>query len=111
MYALNINDAASAFLLKLPRPYQRDIALERCTSHLIEQHGYSQETAGLAAIQAIAELETLNQPAYIDADASTSHVVIVRRPGKPALALSVGDLLRLHAREKTLPAPLDSTQH
>lgn len=111
MHAMNINEAACTYLLKLPRPYQRDVALERCTSHLIEEHGYSQEKASLAAIQALAELETLNQPAFIDASATTAHVVIVRRPGMPALALSVADLLRLHAKEKTLPAPSDSTQH
>lgn len=107
---LTINDAACAYLLKLPRPYQRIVALERCTSHLVEEHGFTQDKAALAAIQAIAELETLNQPAYIDADATTSHVVIVRRPGLPPLALSVGDLLRLHDKEKTLPAPTAGLQ-
>lgn len=95
----------------MPRPYQRQIALERCTSHLIEQHGYTRDIAALAAVQAMAELETLNQAAYIDADATISHVVIVRRPGMQALAFSVGDLLRLHAQEKRSPAPTDSTQH
>lgn len=103
MHALNINDAACAYLLKLPRPYQRSVALERCTSHLIETRGCSHDTAALATIQAIAELETYNQPAYIDADASTAHVVIVRRPGQKALALSVADLLRLHAQQATQP--------
>lgn len=110
MHALNINDAACTYLLKLPCPYQRTAALERCTSHLVEQHGYSQDTAALAAVQALAELETVNQTAYIDADASTPHVVIVRRPGMTAMAFSVSDLLRLHAREKTLPAPTAGLQ-
>ncbi|WP_136067119.1 hypothetical protein [Modicisalibacter radicis] len=110
MHALNINDAACAYLLKLARPYQRTVALERCTAHLVEQHDCSQSTASLAAIQAIAELETLNQPAFIDADATTSHVVIVRRPGMKAMAFSVADLLRLHAQEKTLPAPTAGLQ-
>lgn len=111
MHTLNIHDAACAYLMKLPRPYQRVEALERCTSHLTDVHGYSQEKASLAAIQAIAELETLNQPAFIDANATTAHVVIVRRPGRSPLALSVADLLRLHAKEKALPAPGDRTQH
>lgn len=110
MHTLTINDAACAYLLKLARPYQRTVALERCTSFLMEEHGHSQEKAGLAAIQALAELETLNQPAYIDADATTSHVVIVRRPGMTAMAFSVADLLRLHAQEKTLPAPTAGLQ-
>ncbi|HET8790995.1 MAG TPA: hypothetical protein VFM75_07260 [Modicisalibacter sp.] len=41
--------------------------------------------------------------AYIDADATTAHVVIVRRPGMDALALSVSDLLRLHNQGYTPP--------
>lgn len=111
MLNVNISDAAFAYLLKMPRPYQREVAWSRCTSHLVECHGFSEKSAGLAAIQAIAELETKNQRAYIDADATTAHVVIVRRPGMDALALSVSDLLRLHAQGYTPSAPLGETQH
>ncbi|MCE8028784.1 hypothetical protein HOP54_08790 [Halomonas daqingensis] len=111
MHALTINDAACAYLLKMPRPYQRTVALERCTSHLVEAHGITLERAGLAALQALAELETLNQAAYIDAEASTAHVVVVRRPGRNALAFSVADLLRLHAQERSTPIPPATSQH
>lgn len=108
MTMLDHHDSATAYLLKLPSQFSRRQALARCAEYLTTRHGLAPETASLDALQALAELENLNQRAFIDADASTSRVVVVRRPGLPPIALTVSDLLRLHAREAAASAPVDT---
>ena len=99
----DIHTLALTFLLRhadLPRR----AALEQCATHLIESQEVSQTTANRIALHAVAELESRNHPARIDTAATTAHVVIVTRPGRRPLALTVNDLLRLHAMSHELPA-------
>lgn len=93
---LNTFDIATAWLLRHGRDRQRLANLEGCARYLTVQHELSTDTAERIALQALAELECRNQRARIDTATTTAHVVIVQRPdGKPPLAFTVNDLLRL----------------
>lgn len=89
--------AAATWLLRNGLSLNRDKALEACTTHLIETLEVSESTASLAALQAMADLECAGQDAWIDVDASTAHVVVIRRPNGRSIACTVKDLLRVHA--------------
>ncbi|OHV11174.1 hypothetical protein [Kushneria phosphatilytica] len=102
MGVLSQDNAATAYLLRLPRQIQRRDAINRCTSHLMHEHDMSREAAGLLAVQAMAELEGLNRPAWVDVDSTTSHVVVIRRPGRDPIAMTVGDLLRFAESESAV---------
>lgn len=88
--------AATAWLLRHARNLNRPTALSQCTAFLMEQMDLSEDTAGHAALQALASLESTNHRAWIDIDASTGHLVIVRRRGRPPIAFTLSDLMELH---------------
>ncbi|MBZ5875987.1 hypothetical protein [Chromohalobacter israelensis] len=70
-------------------------ALANCIEHLVVDHDMAEEKAELVAIQAYADLESTNQVASIDVDATTSHVVVMRTEGGRPVAFTVTDLMRI----------------
>lgn len=70
-------------------------ALANCIEHLVVNHDMTENAAELAAIQAYAELESANQVARIDTDATTAHVVVMRTEGGRPVMFTVDDLLRV----------------
>lgn len=70
-------------------------ALASCIEHLVVNHDMTENAAELAAIQAYAEMESANQVARIDTDATTAHVVVMRTEGGRPVMFTVDDLLRV----------------
>lgn len=70
-------------------------ALANCIDHLVVDHDMTEDAAELVAIQAYADLESTNQVARVDVDASTSHVVVLRTEGGRPVMFTVTDLMRL----------------
>ncbi|WP_110686994.1 hypothetical protein [Salinicola aestuarinus] len=99
---LDSENAAIGYLLRYGRGLSRRESLENCTQFLMSEHAMSEAKAELAAIHASAELESLNQVAWIDLEASTSHVVVLRTAGGTPVPFTVGDLLaqRKSARDR-----------
>ncbi|MCC5811344.1 MAG: hypothetical protein JJU06_13320 [Ectothiorhodospiraceae bacterium] len=94
----DITTTATAWLLRHARDLSRPDALKQCTDYLVGHHDVSEDTAGHVALQALASLESVNQRSWIDIDACTSHLVVIRRQGKPPIAFTLTDLMRLHRR-------------
>ncbi|WP_353981664.1 hypothetical protein [Salinicola endophyticus] len=90
---LDPQNAATAYLLRHCRGLDRAAALEDCTRHLMSEHAMTEARAELAALHASAELESLNQVAWLDLSASTEHVVVLRTAGGAPIPFTVGDLL------------------
>ncbi|WP_251978589.1 hypothetical protein [Salinicola avicenniae] len=99
---LDPKNAATAYLLRYCRGLERREALENCTQFLMSELAMPEARAELEAIHASAELESLNQVAWIDLDASTRDVVVIRSAGGVPVSFTVGDLLaaRESARDK-----------
>ncbi|MEO1852735.1 MULTISPECIES: hypothetical protein [Chromohalobacter] len=99
---LDLKNAASAYLLRHCQGLSRPDAIEACAVELMTRHDISEATAELQALQAHAELETLHQAAWVDVDATTSSVVVMRTSGGKPVAFTVNDLLamREHALEQ-----------
>lgn len=70
-------------------------ALANCIEHLVVDHEMTEENAELVAIQAFADLESTNQRARIEVDATTSHVVVLRTEGGRPVVFTVTDLMRV----------------
>ncbi|SOC56433.1 hypothetical protein SAMN05421509_10738 [Chromohalobacter canadensis] len=70
-------------------------ALANCIDHLVVDHDMTEEKAELVAIQAYADLESTNQVARIDTDASTSHMVVLRTEGGRPVMFTVTDLMHI----------------
>lgn len=70
-------------------------ALNNCIEHLVVNHDMSEPTAELSAIQAYAEMDSANQLARIDTDATTSHVVVLRDEGGRPVMFTVTDLMHV----------------
>lgn len=98
---------AATFLLRHSASMPRQVALEECTKYLVNTHNATLSDASHAALQAFAERESTNTQAWIDTDASTSHFIVIRRPGQKPLALTVRDLLR----RTGLQQPTTKTTH
>lgn len=114
---LDPNNVATGYLLRYCRGLNRATALENCTQFLMSEYDMSESAAELAAIHAHAELESLNQVAWIDIDASTANVVVLRTAGGTAIPFTVGDLLaqRESARDRgalrtVKPRPIQPVQ-
>ena len=114
---LDSENAAIGYLLRYCRGLDRRTALENCTLFLMSEYDQTESAAELAAIHASAELESLNQVAWIDIEASTANVVVLRTAGGTAIPFTVGDLLaqRENARDRgTLrtvkPRPIQPVQ-
>ncbi len=97
---LDPQNAATAYLLRHCRGLERAAALEDCTRHLMSEHAMSEATAELAALHASAALESLNQVAWIDLEASTRDVVVLRTAGGAPVSFTVGDLLAQRQRAR-----------
>lgn len=110
MHALNRDNAATAFLLDLPRRVHRGDAINQCTSHLIQQHGHSPRDASLMAVQAMAELESFNRRAAIDVESTTSYVVVVTHPDGRRMALTVSDLIGFAERQNADVQPVQAAR-
>ncbi|MGQ7242791.1 hypothetical protein ACUN9V_04940 [Salinicola sp. V024] len=95
-------NTAIGYLLRYGRGLKRATALENCTQFLMSEYDLTESAAELAAIHASAELESLNQVAWIDLDASTAQVVVLRTAGGTPIPFTVGDLLaqREQARDR-----------
>lgn len=77
---------------------------------LVADYTISEATAEVAAIQAYADLDSVNESARIDVDASTSHVVIVRDGAGRPVVFTTRDLSRLidQARDAGLAQVVDA---
>lgn len=77
---------------------------------LVSEHGIAEATAEVAAIQAYADLDSVNETARIDVDATTSHVVIVRDGAGRPVVFTTRDLSRLidQARDAGLAQVVDA---
>ncbi|WP_280570675.1 hypothetical protein [Chromohalobacter sp. 296-RDG] len=91
---LDAHNLATAQLFR-DRWENRVTALANCIEHLIVNHDMSETSAELVAVQAYAEIESANQAARIDVDATTSSVVVLHtKDGGPAV-FTVTDLMRV----------------
>ncbi|OLO05087.1 hypothetical protein [Salinicola socius] len=99
---LDPKNAATGYLLRYCRGLDRRAALENCTLFLMSELAMPEAKAELSAIHASAELESLNQVAWIDLESSTEHVVVLRTAGGTPISFTVGDLLatREQARDR-----------
>lgn len=99
MHALDAQNEATSYLLSLPRGMNRSDAINRCTSHLIDAHAYGPRDASIMAVQAMAELESMNLRAAIDVDSTTSNVVVFTHPDGRRMALTLNDLIGFAERQ------------
>lgn len=91
---LDAHNIAAAQLFRT-RWENRENALRDCIEHLAHHHDMPEQSAELAALQAYAELESANQQARIDVDASTSHMVLLRTEDGRPVVFTVNDLLNV----------------
>ncbi|MCX2525200.1 hypothetical protein [Larsenimonas rhizosphaerae] len=63
------------------------------------EHDQPRDNASILALQAYAELEAVNRTAWIDLDASTANLLVIRQSDGPTQALTLTDLLRLVRHE------------
>lgn len=105
----NPNDIALKALWEY-RGHDRAAALGSSIKQLVSQHDISQPAAEIAAIQAFADLDSVNTSARIDIDASTSHVVVLRDAGGRPTMLTVRDLAKVvqQARDAGLVSTVDA---
>lgn len=99
---LDPKNAATGYLLRYCRGLERRAALENCTLFLMSEHAMPEAKAELSAIHASAELESLNQVAWIDLESSTRDVVVLRTAGGVPVPFTISDLLafREQARDR-----------
>lgn len=115
MNVLPINSAKAPFELATELLWQhrwdsRAEALRITIGTLVNDYGHSEATAEVAAIQAFADLDSVNESSRIDVDASTSHVVVFRdNSGRPVM-LTARDLSRMiqQARDAGLARVVDA---
>lgn len=103
-------DLATEILWKTPFGQGRAEALRVTIGTLVNDYGISENTAEVAAIQAFADLDSVNLSARIDVDATTSHCVIFRdASGKPVM-LTARDLDRIikQARDAGMAQVVDA---
>lgn len=92
---LDPHNLAIQWMFRRGHALDRVAAIEGLTAYLMEATGASQRTAEVQAIQAYAETSSVSQLAHIDADATTSHVVVLRTLSGRAMAFTTDDLLHL----------------
>lgn len=105
---LDAENLATGYLFQV-RWENRTSALAFCIRQLVSQHDMPEHAAELAAMQAYAAIDGVNQAARIDIDASTSYLVVLRTPGGYPVMFTTADLLRLlqQAREDGRAAVVD----
>jgi hypothetical protein len=115
MNVLPINSAKSPFdlateILWRHRWRSRAEALRNTIGWMVSDYGISEATAEVAAIQAYADLDSANESARIDVDATTSHVVVFRDDSGRPVMLTARDLSRMiqQARDAGLARVVDA---
>lgn len=115
MNVLPINSAKAPFELATELLWQhrwdsRAEALRITIGTLVNDYGHSEATAEVAAIQAFADLDSVNESSRIDVDATTSHVVIFRDDSGRPVMLTARDLNRMiqQARDAGLARVVDA---
>lgn len=110
-----INSAKAPFDLATELLWQnrwdsRVEALRITIGTLVNDYGISEANAEVASIQAYADMDSVNEPARIDVDASTSHVVIFRDASGRPVMLTARDLSRMiqQARDAGLARVVDA---
>ena len=95
MNDINLLEPAERFVLGHPHldDMDRDALVRQTTVHLANQYACSQQTAGLFAARAVANIESKDVDAYVDIDNSTSSCVFVRVKGQ-LRAFSISDLVK-----------------
>lgn len=115
MNVLPINSAKAPFELATELLWQhrwdsRAEALRITIGTLVNDYGHSEATAEVAAIQAFADLDSVNESSRIDVDATTSHVVVFRDDSGRPVMLTARDLNRMiqQARDAGLARVVDA---
>ena len=115
MNVLPIQSAKTPFELATELLWQhrwdsRAEALRITIGTLVNDYGHSEATAEIAAIQAFADLDSVNESSRIDVDATTSHVVIFRDDSGRPVMLTARDLSRMiqQARDAGLARVVDA---
>lgn len=115
MNVTHINNAKAPFdlateLLWQSRWDSRVEALRITIGTLVNDYAISEATAEVAAIQAFADLDSVNLSARIDVDATTSQVVIFRDAAGRPVMLTARDLDRMiqQARNAGLAQVVDA---
>ncbi len=96
---LDAESLATGYLFKV-RWENRVSALRYCIDQLAINHDMTEAAAELAAMQAYAAIESANQVARIDVDASTSDMVMLRTEGGRPAMFTTADLVRLLQRAR-----------
>lgn len=106
---LDAENLATGYLFKV-RWESRINALRYCIGQLVTNHDMTEPAAELAALQAYAAIESTNQVARIDLDASTSDMVVLRTEGGSPAMFTTADLVRLlqRARDEGAAVVVDS---
>ncbi|WP_227369856.1 hypothetical protein [Halomonas sp. M20] len=94
-HLLDPNNAATSWLMRNAMHLPRVDALEGCIVHLMSQNELSERDAELHAMQAYAELNCLNQVATIDAEATTSYLVVLRTADGRPVMFTADDLMKM----------------
>ncbi|MFP3343342.1 hypothetical protein R0J87_12610 [Halomonas sp. SIMBA_159] len=115
MNVKHINSAKAPFDLATELLWQhrwdsRAEALRITIGALVNDYGHSEATAEVAAIQAFADLDSVNESSRIDVDATTSHVVVFRDDSGRPVMLTARDLSRMiqQARDVGLARVVDA---
>lgn len=74
-------------------PLHRVAALEGCIDYLMSHCDMSEQRAEVAAIQAYGEVNSVSQCAWIDADLTTAHVVVLRTLQGRSVMFTPADLM------------------
>lgn len=90
-------NVAITWLLRHGKSLDRVAALEGCIEHLMSDHLMSEPTAEVQAMQAYAELNSLNQVCTIDAELTTAYVVVLRTADGRPVMFTAGDLAQVLA--------------
>ncbi len=96
----NLLEPAERFVLSHPYldDMDQDALVHQTRIHLANQYDCSQQTAGLFAARAVANIQSRGIDAYVDIDHSTSSCVFVRVQGQ-LRALSISDLVKVLENE------------
>lgn len=98
-HQLDTESLATRYLFKV-RWESRVNALRYCIDQLVVNHDMTEAAAELAAMQAYAGIESTNQVARLDLDASTSDMVVLRTEGGRPVMFTTADLVRLLQRAR-----------
>ncbi|MBB3141243.1 hypothetical protein [Halomonas organivorans] len=104
---LDPENEATAHLWRHPG-LPRAVAIDSCIEHLVVNREMTEHAAENAALQAYAEMESMNKVDRIDVEASSAHAVVLKRAGGSRVVLTVKDLLTLVESSHCTAANTDS---